>query len=53
MSPRTKQYSGWSMAILVVVVASLVPVLWIIFLSLKTSATATDGSFIPHQWKGN
>jgi multiple sugar transport system permease protein len=25
-------------------------VLWIVMLSLKTPATATDGSFIPHQW---
>jgi multiple sugar transport system permease protein len=32
------------------VVVSLVPVVWIIMLSLKTPATATDGSFIPHQW---
>ena len=31
-------------------VCSLVPVLWIVFLSLKTAATATDGSFIPHAW---
>lgn len=33
-----------------IVVCSLVPVLWIIMLSLKTPETATDGSFIPHQW---
>jgi multiple sugar transport system permease protein len=50
MSRRTKQVSGWSTAILIIVVASLVPVAWIVFLSLKTPATATDGSFIPHQW---
>jgi multiple sugar transport system permease protein len=31
-------------------VASLVPVLWIVMLSLKTPATASDGSFIPHEW---
>ena len=30
--------------------ARSVPVLWIVFLSLKTPATATDGSFIPHHW---
>jgi multiple sugar transport system permease protein len=35
---------------LIIAVCSLVPVLWIIFLSLKTPATATDGSFIPHAW---
>jgi multiple sugar transport system permease protein len=50
MSLRAKQASGWSTAILIIVVASLVPVAWIVFLSLKTPATATDGSFIPHQW---
>ncbi len=50
MSPHARRTSGWSLALLVISVCSLVPVLWIIFLSLKTSATATDGSFIPHQW---
>ena len=50
MSLRQKQTSGWSTAIIIIVVFSLVPVAWIVFLSLKTPATATDGSFIPHQW---
>ena len=50
MSQDTRRISGWSLALLVIAVCSLVPVLWIVFLSLKTSATATDGSFIPHQW---
>jgi trehalose/maltose transport system permease protein len=50
MSQRQKEVGGWSVAIVVVFVASLVPVLWIVFLSLKTPGTATDGSFIPHQW---
>jgi multiple sugar transport system permease protein len=47
---RARSLTGWSGAFLVVVVASLVPVLWIVFLSLKTPATVTDGSFIPHHW---
>jgi multiple sugar transport system permease protein len=50
MNHKARQYSGWSMAIFVVLVVSLVPILWIVFLSLKTSASATDGSFIPHHW---
>jgi multiple sugar transport system permease protein len=50
MSQRARQRSGWSAAILVVVVFSLVPVVWILMLSLKTAASATDGSFIPHHW---
>jgi multiple sugar transport system permease protein len=50
MSLRSRQVSGWSLAIFIVVVVSLVPVVWIVMLSLKTPATATDGSFIPHAW---
>jgi multiple sugar transport system permease protein len=50
MSLRARQLSGWSSAFAVIVVLSLVPVVWIVMLSLKTPATATDGSFIPHQW---
>ncbi len=50
MTQRQKQVGGWSTAIAVVVICSLVPVVWILMLSLKTPATATDGSFIPHQW---
>jgi multiple sugar transport system permease protein len=50
LSNRARSLSGWSAAFFVVLVCSFVPVLWIIFLSLKTPATVTDGSFIPHQW---
>ncbi len=50
MSQHTRQISGWTLAILLVVVFSLVPVVWIVMLSLKTPASATDGSFIPHHW---
>jgi multiple sugar transport system permease protein len=50
MKHTPKQRLGWSSAFAVIVVVSLVPVVWIIMLSLKTPATATDGSFIPHQW---
>jgi multiple sugar transport system permease protein len=50
MSVRTRQRTGWSLAFIVVVVASLVPVFWLLMLSLKTPASATDGSFIPHHW---
>jgi multiple sugar transport system permease protein len=34
----------------IVVVFALVPVLWIVSLSFKTTATLTDGNFIPRQW---
>jgi multiple sugar transport system permease protein len=45
-----RRITGWSGALVVVTVVSLVPVLWIVMLSLKTPASATDGSFIPHHW---
>lgn len=47
---HNKRNMGWSGALFIVSVCSLIPVLWIVFLSLKTSASATDGSFIPHHW---
>jgi multiple sugar transport system permease protein len=50
MSVKFRQRSGWSLAFVVVVVVSLVPVFWLLMLSLKTPASATDGSFIPHHW---
>jgi multiple sugar transport system permease protein len=50
MNVKLKQRTGWSLAFVVVVVASLVPVFWLLMLSLKTPASATDGSFIPHHW---
>jgi multiple sugar transport system permease protein len=48
MKHTPRQRFGWSAAFVVICVCSLVPVLWIVMLSLKTPAT--DGSFIPHQW---
>lgn len=47
---HSKRLTGWSGALFIVCVFSLIPVLWIVFLSLKTPASATDGSFIPHHW---
>src|SRR5450432_2469975 len=50
MTRVVRQRAWWSVAFVVIAVCSLVPVVWIVMLSLKTPATATDGSFIPHQW---
>ena len=50
MRHTARQRTGWSAAFVVIVVFSLVPVLWIVMLSLKTPATVTDGSFIPHHF---
>ncbi len=40
----------WAVAGLVVCLYALVPVLWIVSLSFKTTDTITDGSFIPRSW---
>ena len=53
LSVEAKRKVGWSGAFALIGVCSLVPVLWIVFLSLKTPATVTDGSFIPHHWTLN
>jgi trehalose/maltose transport system permease protein len=50
MRANSSQKAWWGAAFAVIAVCSLVPVVWIIMLSLKTPETATDGSFIPHQW---
>jgi multiple sugar transport system permease protein len=45
-----REKSGWSGAILVIVVISLVPVLWIVSLSFKDPSTIGDGNFFPSKW---
>jgi multiple sugar transport system permease protein len=50
VNARRKETLGWSASIAVVVVASLVPVLWIISLSFKDPSTIGDGSFLPSKW---
>ncbi|GID29223.1 carbohydrate ABC transporter permease [Paractinoplanes brasiliensis] len=40
----------WGLLDAVVVVFALIPVLWIVSLSFKTTATLTDGNFIPREW---
>ena len=50
LSVKARQTSGWSGALLLITVVSLLPVFWIIMLSLKTPASVTDGSLIPHHW---
>jgi multiple sugar transport system permease protein len=44
-SPRS--YGFWSLALVVVLVYALIPVFWLISLSLKTPATVSDGRFVP------
>ncbi|HEX4345640.1 MAG TPA: carbohydrate ABC transporter permease [Solirubrobacteraceae bacterium] len=43
------EYVKWSFAIAAVVFFALLPIVWIVSLSLKTPATVSDGAFIPKQ----
>jgi len=45
-----REISGWTAAIIAVVVLSLIPVLWIISLSFKDPGTIGDGNFFPTKW---
>jgi len=47
-TPRRKVL--WSIAIVVVLVYTLIPVIWILSLSFKTPETIGDGRFLPSQW---
>jgi multiple sugar transport system permease protein len=40
----------WGVLNAIVIILALFPVLWIVSLSFKTTATLTDGNFIPRQW---
>ena len=50
MAHSARERTLWSIGLLVVVLFSLIPVVWIISLSLKTPATITDQSFIPTEF---
>ncbi|MDX8148172.1 carbohydrate ABC transporter permease [Lentzea sp. NPDC034063] len=41
---------GWGVLNTVVVIYALIPVLWIVSLSFKSSKTLSDGNFIPREW---
>ena len=47
MRSTPRQKVAWTIAILVVVLYALVPVAWIVSLSLKPKASIADGSFFP------
>ena len=40
----------WGVLDAIVVIFALIPVLWIASLSFKTTATLTDGNFVPREW---
>jgi multiple sugar transport system permease protein len=47
-TPRRKVL--WGIGVVVVLVYALIPVIWIISLSLKTPETIGDGRFLPSEW---
>jgi len=47
-SPREKTL--WALATVLVLVYALIPVIWILSLSLKTPETIGDGKFLPQEW---
>src|SRR5215208_216101 len=47
MRRGTREYATWSVGLLFVLVFALLPVVWIISLSLKTPKTVGDGRFLP------
>jgi multiple sugar transport system permease protein len=46
----TRSKLRWGFLDAVVVAYALIPVLWIASLSFKTTATLTDGNFVPREW---
>jgi multiple sugar transport system permease protein len=47
MRRGTREYVVWSIGLLLVLIFALLPVIWILSLSLKTPETVGDGSFYP------
>ena len=50
MERGTREYTFWTVGMVVIILAALFPVLWILSLSLKDPATVADGRLIPDQW---
>ena len=50
MARGTREYTFWSVGLILIIVAAIFPVLWIVSLSLKDPATVADGRLIPEDW---
>lgn len=50
MQRGTREYTLWTVGLVVVILAALVPVLWLLSLSFKTAATVGDGRIIPAEF---
>jgi multiple sugar transport system permease protein len=49
MERGSREYALWSIAILAVLVVALIPVIWLISISLKPTDAVTDGRFLPSE----
>ncbi|MDP8910257.1 MAG: carbohydrate ABC transporter permease [Chloroflexota bacterium] len=47
MSETPRQKALWTIGLLVVIIAALIPVIWLLSLSLKQTPDLTDGRFLP------
>src|SRR3954453_9486321 len=47
MRRGTREYATWSLGMILVLIFALLPVVWIISLSLKSPKTVGDGRFLP------
>jgi multiple sugar transport system permease protein len=50
MASTTSQKVGWSVANIVTIVLVLIPLVWIISLSFKTTGSITDPTYFPVDW---
>jgi multiple sugar transport system permease protein len=50
MKRGSREYAYWSIGILLVLAFALIPVLWLISVSLKPPEAVTDGRFIPSEF---
>jgi multiple sugar transport system permease protein len=50
MRRGTREYAWTTIGLVAVILASLIPVIWLLMLSFKTPATIGDGRFIPAEW---
>jgi len=50
MKHGTREYAEWSVGIALVLIFALIPVIWLISLSLKTPEAITDQQFIPSEF---
>jgi multiple sugar transport system permease protein len=45
-----REYTLWSIGMILILLFALIPVVWIVSLSFKTPATIADQSFFPNEW---